>query len=53
MGCHVNGPGEAADADYAITGYGHDVCIYSHGRLVLKTDWERAEDDLMEVIKGE
>ena len=53
MGCHVNGPGEARSADYAITGYGRDVCIYRHGSLVRKTDWERAEDDLMEVIQGE
>ena len=53
MGCHVNGPGEARSADYAITGYGREVCIYRHGDLVLKTDWERAEDDLMEVIRSE
>ncbi len=53
MGCHVNGPGEARNADYAITGYGRDVCIYSHGNLVLRTDWQRAEDDLMEVIGSE
>ena len=53
MGCHVNGPGEARNADYAVTGLGRDVCIYSHGELVRKTVWERAEEELMEVIEGE
>ena len=36
MGCAVNGPGEAGDADFGIAG-GRDVgFIYAHGRVLKK-----------------
>ena len=36
MGCAVNGPGEAGDADFGIAG-GRDVgFVYAHGRVLKK-----------------
>ena len=38
MGCAVNGPGEAGDADFGIAG-GRDVgFIYAHGRVLKKVE---------------
>ena len=34
MGCVVNGPGEAADADFAICAGKDKACFYRHGRKV-------------------
>ena len=53
MGCPVNGPGEARGADYAVTGLGHEACIYSHGSLLERVDADKAEDALLEVIESD
>jgi (E)-4-hydroxy-3-methylbut-2-enyl-diphosphate synthase len=46
MGCAVNGPGEAGDADFGIAG-GRDVgFIYAHGRVLRKVDSEQLIDEL-------
>jgi (E)-4-hydroxy-3-methylbut-2-enyl-diphosphate synthase len=46
MGCAVNGPGEAGDADFGIAG-GRDVgFIYAHGRVLRKAPSETLIDDL-------
>jgi (E)-4-hydroxy-3-methylbut-2-enyl-diphosphate synthase len=46
MGCAVNGPGEAGDADFGIAG-GRDVgFIYAHGRVLKKVPSERLVDEL-------
>jgi (E)-4-hydroxy-3-methylbut-2-enyl-diphosphate synthase len=46
MGCAVNGPGEAGDADFGIAG-GRDVgFIYAHGRVLRKVSSERLVDEL-------
>ena len=38
LGCAVNGPGEAGDADFGIAG-GRDVgFIYAHGRVLKKVE---------------
>ena len=50
MGCPVNGPGEAKAADYAITGTGGKVSVYSHGKMVLLVEEKDAERALFEVI---
>src|SRR4026209_262222 len=45
MGCAVNGPGEAGDADFGIAG-GRDVgFIYAHGRVLKKVPSETLVDD--------
>ncbi len=43
MGCAVNGPGEAADADLGIAG-GKDCCvIFKNGKIIKKIDKAEAE----------
>lgn len=52
MGCQVNGPGEAKNADLAVTGIGNAVFIYKKGELYRKIDrcdaqkafWEAFEE---------
>jgi (E)-4-hydroxy-3-methylbut-2-enyl-diphosphate synthase len=47
MGCQVNGPGEAAHADIAITGIGNRVYLYEKGVLVREVTADSAEDVLL------
>lgn len=52
MGCQVNGPGEAAHADLAITGIGNKVYLYEKGRLVREIHAETAEQVLFEHVEA-
>ena len=38
MGCTVNGPGEASHADLGITGYGKQIQIFRHGKIIRRED---------------
>jgi len=50
LGCAVNGPGEAGDADFGIAG-GRDVgFIYAHGRVLKKVESEVLIDELFAEI---
>src|ERR671936_3101321 len=50
MGCAVNGPGEAGDADFGIAG-GRDVgFIYAHGRVLKKVPSDTLIDELFREI---
>jgi (E)-4-hydroxy-3-methylbut-2-enyl-diphosphate synthase len=50
MGCAVNGPGEAGDADFGIAG-GRDVgFIYAHGRVLRKVPSDVLIDELFREI---
>lgn len=50
MGCAVNGPGEAGDADFGIAG-GRDVgFVYAHGRVLKKVPSEVLIDELFSEI---
>src|ERR671925_297425 len=50
MGCAVNGPGEAGDADFGIAG-GRDVgFIYAHGRVLKKVSSDVLVDQLFHEI---
>ena len=50
MGCAVNGPGEAGDADFGIAG-GRDVgFIYAHGRVLKKVESPILVDELFREI---
>jgi hypothetical protein len=50
MGCAVNGPGEAGDADFGIAG-GRDVgFIYAHGRVLKKVLVDILVDELFHEI---
>jgi len=52
MGCQVNGPGEAAHADLAITGIGDKVYLYEKGRLIREIQAETAEQALFEHLEA-
>jgi (E)-4-hydroxy-3-methylbut-2-enyl-diphosphate synthase len=50
MGCAVNGPGEAGDADFGIAG-GRDVgFVYAHGRVLKKVSSDILVDELFHEI---
>src|SRR6187401_1499188 len=50
LGCAVNGPGEAGDADFGIAG-GRDVgFVYAHGRVLKKVESEVLVDELFREI---
>jgi (E)-4-hydroxy-3-methylbut-2-enyl-diphosphate synthase len=50
LGCAVNGPGEAGDADFGIAG-GRDVgFVYAHGRVLKKVSSDNLIDELFHEI---
>ena len=50
LGCAVNGPGEAGDADFGIAG-GRDVgFVYAHGRVLKKVESDILVDELFHEI---
>ena len=51
MGCLVNGPGEAADADIAITGSGKKLVIFKHGKIYRKIDENKGRKEFLDVIE--
>jgi (E)-4-hydroxy-3-methylbut-2-enyl-diphosphate synthase len=50
MGCAVNGPGEAGDADFGIAGGRETGFIYAHGRVLRKVSSEALVDELFHEI---
>jgi (E)-4-hydroxy-3-methylbut-2-enyl-diphosphate synthase len=50
MGCAVNGPGEAGDADFGIAGGRDSGFIYAHGRVLKKVPSEILIDELFREI---
>lgn len=53
MGCQVNGPGEAKDADVAVTGIGRKSFLYLRGELRGEVSREDAADALFKLIGEE
>ena len=51
MGCVVNGPGEARDADLGIAGGDGEGLIFRHGEILRKVPQERLVDELMKEIE--
>ena len=51
MGCVVNGPGEARDADVGVAGAKDGGVIFSEGRAVRKVSADRMIDELMAEIQ--
>jgi len=49
MGCAVNGPGEAKEADLGIAGGLHEGLVIRHGEIIRKVP----EDRLLEALKNE
>jgi (E)-4-hydroxy-3-methylbut-2-enyl-diphosphate synthase len=50
MGCAVNGPGEAGDADFGIAGGRDTGFVYAHGRVLKKVSSEGLVDELFHEI---
>ena len=53
MGCVVNGPGEAREADYGIAGGVEKGLIFKKGEVVGTYPYDRLLDVLMDMIEGE
>lgn len=51
MGCAVNGPGEAREADVGIAGGKGEGLIFRHGEIVRKVPEEQLADALLEEIE--
>ena len=51
MGCIVNGPGEAADADVGIAGGRSDALLFRKGEIIKKIKEENVLDILIDEIK--
>lgn len=52
MGCQVNGPGEAKNADVAITGIGKRVFLYKKGTIYKEIALQDAKQELFELINS-
>ncbi|OQY33110.1 MAG: 4-hydroxy-3-methylbut-2-en-1-yl diphosphate synthase [Spirochaetaceae bacterium 4572_59] len=50
MGCTVNGPGEASHADLGITGYGKQIQIFRHGKVIRREDPCTAKEAFLEEL---
>lgn len=50
MGCAVNGPGEAGNADFGIAGGRETGFIYAHGRVLRKVESQTLVDELFREI---
>lgn len=50
MGCVVNGPGEAREADIGLTGGNGEALIFKKGEIIAKVDEDRALDMLCDEI---
>ena len=51
MGCAVNGPGEAREADIGIAGGVGEALLFKKGRIIRKIPQERIVDELLEEIE--
>ncbi|MBQ0125378.1 MAG: flavodoxin-dependent (E)-4-hydroxy-3-methylbut-2-enyl-diphosphate synthase [Clostridiales bacterium] len=51
MGCVVNGPGEAAEADIGIAGGIHETVVFEKGKIIKKIPESETVDTLISIIK--
>ena len=51
MGCVVNGPGEASEADIGIAGGKGEALLFKKGQIVKKIPEDRVIEELIEEIK--
>ena len=51
MGCVVNGPGEAKDADLGIAGGNGTCLLFKKGEVYKKISAERAEEEFIKEVK--
>jgi len=50
MGCAVNGPGEAKQADFGIAGGDGEGLVFAKGEIIKKAPMEKLVDELFDVI---
>lgn len=50
MGCAVNGPGEAREADIGVAGGQHEALLFRHGEILRKIPEDRVVDELIAEI---
>ncbi len=53
MGCMVNGPGEAREADFGLAGGRGEALIFRHGKVLGKVPEERVVNHLLSLIMAE
>jgi len=51
MGCVVNGPGEAAEADIGIAGAVGEAVLFSHGKIIRRINEQNIVDELVDEIR--
>jgi len=51
MGCVVNGPGEAREADYGIAGGDQEGLLFKKGKIIKKVSEKNLLNELMAIIK--
>lgn len=52
MGCIVNGPGEAAEADVGAAGAGEEAVIFRKGKVVRRVHSDRVAEELVAEVKA-
>ena len=52
MGCVVNGPGEAREADFGIAGGKGEGLVFRRGEIIAKVGEDKLIDRLIEEIKA-
>ncbi|NLA44933.1 MAG: flavodoxin-dependent (E)-4-hydroxy-3-methylbut-2-enyl-diphosphate synthase, partial [Candidatus Cloacimonetes bacterium] len=52
MGCAVNGPGEAREADFGIAGGVGEGLIFAKGKIIKKVPEDRLVAELIQLIKN-
>ncbi len=50
MGCSVNGPGEAREADFGIAGGRGEGLLFKHGEILRKVPQDQLADALIEEV---
>lgn len=50
MGCAVNGPGEAREADFGVAGGDGEGLLFKKGEIVAKLPYEKLADGLLELM---
>lgn len=51
MGCVVNGPGEAAEADIGVAGAIGEAILFSHGKIIRRIPEDRLVEELVNEVK--
>lgn len=52
MGCAVNGPGEAREADFGVAGGSGEGLLFAKGEIVAKVPEDKLLDELIRLIEG-